>query len=785
MQHIYWSGPRESDTAYTGELIRESATFYGSNSGRNTAFCAEKSVRINHNIFHQDASDFILNWQKSILKKDPDCCFMSYNPNCVYGAPEEIVNHTICLNDENIMHSLDNKMEFRKVFGKEVPLLEVRVVRGLDCRIDRLQKYKNFENANAFIVQEAVASGGEGTYLLDSRSEKFVIEQLSDLTYYLVSVYRKNNISVNTHVMIYDDGYLIFPGSVQVIQKCGNRLLYRGGDFVLYEKLSEYIREQFYYGTVNICRKLVEMGYRGIAGIDAMICGSDIYFLEINNRFQGSSLILNKALEENNMPSLQQLNIRAFTDGLVDHELQQKLKSLSVPYSMYTCINEASGIHTQHLHNAASGERQVAEIVREGYDPTQETELYANQFTLVFNTNIVGFDNEGGIRIHPNLVFPDEKEYQDILEKNWTTIKIALINRGVVLTEAAKAYIQKHGQMREGTYFSLDLFMQGFYANAPLYVKFTALSPFKVDYDEHDNSLFISWYGKRITRVDYDVKMNLSKGIKKVAPYFEKICFLATDRLRLQNNSYCSFMKHGVGCKFCEAVGIDNGFHEKDILECIDIIFQENECLPFRHILIGGLSNEIGYERDTIIRMCKKIRQYTDMPIYLMCLPPKDENIREYYEAGVTEFGFNMEIYDTGLAKQYMPGKAGFSRLRYLKALGKAVSYVGNKGKVRCAFVAGLEPMESLLDGIEEVCKVGAAPILSVFRPIPGTEMSEVIPPSDEWLLELTEKAEHICKRYGLSLGPDCPACRNNTLTYVTQGEVYALNSDGWRKSII
>jgi nitroreductase len=41
--------------------------------------------------------------------------------------------------------------------------------------------------------------------------------------------------------------------------------------------------------------------------------------------------------------------------------------------------------------------------------------------------------------------------------------------------------------------------------------------------------------------------------------------------------------------------------------------------------------------------MCLKIKGYGDISIYLMCLPPINlSDIKEYFDAGVTEFGFNI-----------------------------------------------------------------------------------------------------------------------------------------------
>jgi hypothetical protein len=290
------------------------------------------------------------------------------------------------------------------------------------------------------------------------------------------------------------------------------------------------------------------------------------------------------------------------------------------------------------------------------------------------------------------------------------------------------------------------------------------------------------YYGEELTDVEYDTRYPQPCPKTAGGVPLERVSFLATDRLRLQNNPYCTFPRHGIGCRFCEVTDTDQGFVPADILETIDHWF--SVCpRPFRHILIGGASNEPGKERDTILAMCHRIRAYSEMPIYLMCLPPRQKSdIEEYAKAGVTEFAFNMELYDRTLALRYMPGKGRLSRERYFQALRWAVQCVGRTGAVRCSFIAGLEPMESLLEGIEAVCRCGAAPILSPFRPVPFTDMQDVIPPSNEWLLSLTKKAEAICRSYGLTLGPVCPACRNNTLTFVEPGEALEVRKTVYAK---
>lgn len=112
-----------------------------------------------------------------------------------------------------------------------------------------------------------------------------------------------------------------------------------------------------------------------------------------------------------------------------------------------------------------------------------------------------------------------------------------------------------------------------------------------------------------------------------------------------------------------------------------------------------------------------------------------------------------------------MPGKGQIPLNQYLSALEAATSLWGKTGNVRTLFIAGLERTESLLQGIEAVASRGIVPILSIFRALYGTEMGDIVPPSNNWLVSLFYNGEDICRRYHLHLGPSCSACQNNTLS--------------------
>ena len=766
MTKLIWTGPRESDKEYTGELFSGAVTLYGGRKRENKAFCLTKDYRINHNHITEEQTDFMVENELKLIKKDPTVEFMSYNPNLIFGCRDEVVSHTVCLNEESVMRFLDSKLAFRKFAEKYVHTLHSEQLSGEECRIDKLKR--RFPGYDKWIIQSDIASGGYRTFLLGVDNEADVLGKINNTEQYLVSPYYEKNIPVNIHAVIYDEEILITQGSIQVMGVDHDRMLYRGADYISYREINPNILKQFTEDTEILCREIQKLGYRGILGIDAIIVDGIAWILEVNNRFQASTILINKVLQEKGMPSLHELNYEAFHHSHSELIKKETLAALEINYSIYAFIQDDQGYHATHIFSSHKMEKSIKDYIDDGYISWQEAEDDAYLFRLVFNTNIVSITDDKYVRVHPNILGPSRKWKEDIVSgKDFRKIKISLLNQGVVLDEGVKRYLSSRGGMREGVYFSVDLVLEGRYVvNSPLSVKFVALSPYKVVFNEEQ--LYLTYYGKKICTVgiefaDETAKRYTSKGIP-----IGRMCLLATDRLRLQNSDFCTFKEQGIPCRFCEAQYKDISFEAEDVIEASDIYFDKSD-REFRHVLVGGLSNYIGEEKDTICRIVKHIRERSDMPIYLMCLPSMNTgDIEEYVRAGVTEMGFNIEIFDRKLAKRYMPGKGAIPLERYRKALEKAVQLLGNKGAVRSAFVLGLEEMESLLAGVEYVCSLGVAPILSVFRPIPYTEMENVNPPENEWLLEAYEKIETICDKYGLRPGPDCPACQNNTVAFDT-----------------
>lgn len=757
MNRIIAIGPREQDFEYTNDLFCGSITLYGSNMGKNISYSGSRQYRINHNVFSKDQEEFVENEMLKKIEEDSNVQFMSYDPNLAYDCDERIIQRTLCLNDKKLMDILDHKISFRNWANDVCRVHHSELLYGRECTYSKLQeRYKTY---SSFVIQANYAAGGEGTYLLTAENADQVEPKLCKNEQYMVSGYEYYNIPMNIHAIVYEKDILIFPVSIQIMQVKGNKLLYQGADFAEATKIDKDVLEEFKHHMKAICVKLQKEGFRGITGVDGMVVDGKVYILEMNNRFQGSTPLLNMALKESGFPSMQELNFDSFQNRTSDYNID----NLKVPYSCFVYLANENGKPYEGHKRQWTQEENVVEIYNDGLNYEWEMAPFATLERVVFKTNIVSITSDNRIILHPNIPDMSDKWYYEITNKhNLLYLKIALINQGVVLAEDAKQYLRDNGGMREGVYNAVDIFMKDIVVNSAVRVKFTALSPFIIKMSA--NGLILYCFKKPVADIVIQEADVLGNQMTSSGTQVKDICLLATDRVRVQHSTNCHFKRCEIGCEFCEVENHEFSFTMQDIQEAIDLYIDSG--YEFRHFLIGGRTDTPSEEADEILKIAAYINQRGNWPIYVMCIPPRNKSIlHQFYNAHVTELALNLEIWDRTLAKKWMPGKGAISREKYLEMLEFATELWGKQGAVRSSFIVGLEPVKSLMEGIRIVCSLGVAPILSVFRPIPGTKGENFAPPTNEELLSIYKKAQSICEEYGLELGPECIPCQNNTLS--------------------
>lgn len=758
MFKLVWVGNRESDINFTGNLFDLSITDFGSNRGTNVAYY--------NGGFHKKYSrrKFIIEQLKNIELSN-DYKVMFYNSSTAYSIMEEypeLSDHLVGACHKSILDVLNDKIQTRIWMSKHIATPKSMVLTKVSCTIETLNKY--FKVSNDYVIQEKISSSGTGTYLMTADSEEKVKNRLKESNEYLVSEYISPSASVNTHLLISNKEVIVFPGSLQLISYRNNNFIYSGADFLAYRNIDPaYIHAIYYYSRV-IGQLLKNEGFLGICGIDFIISKGNVYFVEINPRFQASTILLNLALEKAGLPSVHQLQLNIFNNIKIDKDA---LENIQVDFSYYKYAN---GLHNcakeynRYLDLYEEAE-ETYQILYDGYDRNNINEnIYA--FGVIMNKNISSFSDHDLMYIHPNLEvnnFASNFLPLSKLKDKMIALKIALLNQGLRITDSANIEFLKRGGYNKSVFSSIDLTINDIRFNVPINTKLSSLSPFSLSFED---DFILKYYNTNISSVKVETTKSIKNLYTKNNEPYNKIAFIGGDRLRIRPEKRCYYKAINKGCMFCPGNSISRNIYSNydmsDIFEVIDYCYLNES---FRHILIGGGTACPEDNSKRIIDTIKYISSISTKPIYLMCTPPNNkELIKAYVEAGVSEIAFNIEIYDRELAKKYMPGKGEILLEQYLESLKYAVGLLGNTGNVRSMLMVGLENFDNTLKAVEILCKNGIQPMLSIFRPTSDSSLSHIIQPSNDELLYLYDRAQKMCESFNLTLGPSCPSCQNNTL---------------------
>jgi hypothetical protein len=135
---------------------------------------------------------------------------------------------------------------------------------------------------------------------------------------------------------------------------------------------------------------------------------------------------------------------------------------------------------------------------------------------------------------------------------------------------------------------------------------------------------------------------------------------------------------------------------------------------------------------------------------------PPEEDLSVYERArslGVDHFSFWFECFNQNHLDRFAPAAAAnHRRERSMRALEYCARIMG-KGRVSGELIAGIEPVEDTLRSIEYFVGVGALPLISIFRPLRGTEMENLAPPDYAEMLRVFRHVYQSCRAHNLPLG--------------------------------
>lgn len=747
-----WIGKYQSDMAYN-DLFCGSFTYYGDNKAGNKACFSQDDRLFDENLY----LTFIEQCIKQTLGK---YTYIFYNQAFAYELIKllpECKTYIRSINSYDLINWLSNKTLVRVWVQNLVSTPPFCILTGAEISNKRLSSL--FPKHKSFIIQDNLSSGGVGTYLL-SKSNTNVLSVLKNSQIYLVSPYISPSYSVNVHILVSANQQMVFQPSIQIIIPGQNNFTFRGSDFIGAQDITNDICKRLREISLCISEKLSIMGYRGICGLDFIVSKEEIYFIEINPRFQGSSFLINRTLQEYKLPSLYALNDMVFKSDL-DTNLIDKLSKINVTYSYLKL--KLQNEYSEDLIKTAKSCMDIDTLFLDGASNEYQSKSNGYIMRFICKRNLIMVNPNHEINIYQNLLFDNKMKLPIIKPRQWLELKVSILTQGIKINAMANKALKKSGGMADGTFDAIDLiFPTGMVINCPLKLPFGEFSPYTLDYENDEYAL--TYHNNKVSTVTVDKNDNITLIESRSGINIKRLVQRNNDRLRVRHNSICVFKEQNIGCMFCHAKNLEKYNYTLEDIEDGFVYYLTH--FDFKHILIGGASNNRTVESDLIKSIIKIIRKHTTKPIYIMSLPPQRLSVvREYYQLGANEIAFNMEIYDELTALKLMPGKGKIPRDEYLTFLEEAVHWFTIKGSVRSMLIIGLESLDSFSHGIEQLCKIGVSPMISPFRPMKNTALEFYVPCTTKQCLEYVDEAIKICKKYKIELGPTCFVCQNNTLT--------------------
>lgn len=785
---LYWVGPRRSDIYGIEHEFAGAVVIMGEEDEKSPTFHSLEStqkIRINHN---DDANYFkVAEYYDRCLTKilstsKREVRFLWYSRFPV-GINDSILQRSPFNISTALMKFFSNKLQCRMIMASEghetLPSMNVPPL-ALKNKCSYENLIKRMPGHERFVVQGLEGSGGFTTYLLEGAEDDHLLEGLSGFSC-LASPYIGDSWPINIHLLIEGDGAVALAPSIQIIDRSAKKLEYVGGDYAAAQQLPKKSLQSLRAKAVEIGRVMSDIGYRGIAGIDFLLTNDErLLFIEINPRFQGSSMALNQALLKAGQPSLQQLHLQCFRGEPLAANIAHVTCDLSFfspsmrDADLAKIADDAKQLRSPDPRKSNFNAAEVNYSLHfDGAGQVKAFEPGAQAGRMMFNQPICGMNPYGEIQLSPSIhqsFFHHDHEFAGLNERDsverLAKLKFSLLVHGARVSESAKAKLlesSKYLTIRDGIAGGLQIrLFKNLYINVPIKDFGALLSMFEIDFNGIDFELKQS--EALVCKISLIPIPSFAGRVTQNGTAMEDVGQVFTDRLGLAPFAGCRF-NGKKACGYCE-IGAAGPATERSLADMLELLAY---CLrhepAIKHLLISGGTPSLSQWR-RYIEIIKAIKQASEYPMYLMTTPPRHlDRIADLKEAGVDQLGFNMEVFDQNWAIRHMPGKGKLSRKHYLDALERAVSIWGRNGAVRSILIVGLEPMESTLQGVRELCSRNVMPILSPFTPIQNTSAAFFPAPTVNKLFETWQQSQKISESFGMSLGPACLPCQNNTLS--------------------
>lgn len=348
------------------------------------------------------------------------------------------------------------------------------------------------------------------------------------------------------------------------------------------------------------------------------------------------------------------------------------------------------------------------------------------------------------------------------------TVKTAALSEGIRLTPAALDLVSKGGTEQLSiheypTTGGITLVLNDdVYLNAPFDEWYCQDADTLLDVERETSSLILRSAGGPVPVQDVLPLPGYLAATDGQGRLVADVAMSHADRVRVSPIVGCAY-----DCGFCDLPGeVYTQRPAEQMLRALEVA-RADAALPARHVLIsGGSPRKTHY--DQFIGNCEDVIRGTDLPVDVMFSPMIDrpDMLERLVAAGVDGVSINIEVFSEKGARVALRGKYRAVRDHFDATVAQAVDLLGRTGRVRSLIIAGLEPLEETLRGVEHLASLGCDPVLSPFRPAEGTPLRSSSPPPSGDLASLLAESRRIVRRHGVALGPECAPCQHNTLSF-------------------
>ncbi|MCD6576036.1 MAG: hypothetical protein J7K73_02665 [Nanoarchaeota archaeon] len=263
-------------------------------------------------------------------------------------------------------------------------------------------------------------------------------------------------------------------------------------------------------------------------------------------------------------------------------------------------------------------------------------------------------------------------------------------------------------------------------------------------------------------------------GIKDIDKF---LSIIGKDKISIVPYDGCYLWKEGHPCKFCggnpKRIGINEDIsafnlysetewetRKSNLFSSLEIAIRymkkyDLPLSPHTHLMfIAGNLQDLDFMWQIVNEIIEKVSNMIDIhntDSYVTLMPPhKTALLEETKKLGIKQVMFNLEVYGEVVFKEVCPGKEkqyGYKNM--IKTLEEAVDIFGF-GKARTNMVLGVQRIDDLLNGAQDLARKGIVVDYSIFFPRPGSIWAQKKPPNKKDVLYFTKELVKIYNEYSL-----------------------------------